>query len=171
MLDRHLYVDMQDQCWIKVWSPSYIRNLKLCRAATYEFLREDGTNNSLHGVELGFFTSGNSAALQDIIYDKGGILRGYKTRHGVMPDDIPAEFTRVNARKMFELGWVMTDYCTMNIVFVDGLISFIDYDTHFTSLADLDVSFETEFGCLRSHIDPLFRSLVLCAVSNKDRLG
>lgn len=157
LLDRHIYSD--GKFWYKIWDRRYTANLRAVRGNTYDLL--SSANNSLHGFDVGFYDNECASAFCEFIHDHEGVLRGYITKHGDPLSKAAADsFLLRTFAKCLETGWVPTDVCHNNLVLIDDRISFIDYDSHFTSLADLDRDFELAEGSLRSHVYSLFRGLV-----------
>lgn len=157
--DRERSIYYGDHKWYKIWGPKY---LSLTPAAVGDaFIGVHGLKN-LHGYEVGLYNPTNSGALVDFIRDEQNKLRGYITRSGdVSSGPLPKLFVENVFSTGLSCGWLYSDLCNSNVIFVDGTPSLIDLDTHLVNVAQFDVEFEKKNGSLRDHVDPYFRQLLI----------
>lgn len=154
--DRLLYCDAE--YWYKVWDPKYIQALPI--AIGERFLRRSSQNNTLPGFDLGVFNEDVASAFVDFIIDDNENLCGYVTKRGEPPSVIAHSFAQMFAERCINAGWIYSDFCHNNMIDINGKISLIDFDSHFTKLADLSIPFEKEKGCLREHVHSVFRDII-----------
>lgn len=157
--DRWLYRD--EHYYYKVWGELFIEKMR--GAVGTEFRLLPGVKG-IHGFEVGLFRPDICRAFRELIRDGQGRVRGYITRRGTHPDEVPDEFADRVFEAGLECGWLYSDLKRENVVIVDGVCSLIDYDTHLTSFEHLDPGFEAVNGCLRPHVVPRYRERILDAI-------
>lgn len=157
--DRRLFRDRHH--YYKVWGDRFLETTR--GAVGSEFKLIHGLRN-VHGFEVGLFKPGLCRAFREPIRDAQGNVRGYVTRRGEHPDEIPDAFADLVFESALECGWLFSDLKEENVVIVDGVCSLIDYDTHLTCLEHFDTGFETMYGSLRPHVAPRYRDRILKAL-------
>lgn len=166
-MDRRIFRD--EGCYYKLWGERFI-------AATHAAVGRAFTPIpgliGIHGFEVGLYKPEICSAFLDLIYDDHGRVRGYVTQRGDHPPSVPDEFSDRVFKLGIECGWLFSDLKEGNVVMIGGVCSLIDYDTHLTSVKHFDAEFEREHGCLRPHVAPRYRELImnsLCWPPSVDR--
>lgn len=160
--DRLLFRD--ENYYYKVWGKDYIGTT--VAAIGSAFCRVEGLRG-IHGFEVGLLRPDLCEAFCELITDEEGTVRGYITRRGKHPDQVPDEFVDRLFQASIDSGWLFSDLKEGNVVIVDGVYSLIDYDTHLTCLKHIDAEFEEKNGCLRPHVTPRYRRSILNYLANK----
>jgi hypothetical protein len=163
-LDRRQY---QDSAFIyKAWGADYLTSGLYTSGD--QWCTHKKALSKPHGFEVGLFVPQISSAFVDFIVDENDVVRGYITKIGTPPvRGVPDVFVEDVFNACVACGWLFCDFCYNNIVEVDGTFSLIDFDTHLTELACLDLDFEKKSGALREHVDSRFRDLVINYVCSR----
>jgi hypothetical protein len=154
-----------ERYYYKVWKEEYLTAIGAISKGAWIPARE---SSILPGFDCGFYSPENSAALVGFIYSDT-VLRGYVTKVGqplsiydhnkVEKPELSAFLYKAWLRAL-SVGWLPCDICFNNLIQVDGVISFIDFDTELTDMAALDLEYEARLGALRLHVFPYLRGLV-----------
>ena len=161
--DRERLIYRDDRYWYKIWGENYLKETPYSSAGCFKKFSHQPVYP--HGFEIDFFTPEISTAFKEFIYDNTGVVRGYITLAGNQPKVIHKNFISAVFASCIKTGWIYSDFCWNNIIEINGNLSLIDFDTHFTKISTFVPEFEKDYGALRGHVIDEYRNLILCAVN------